>query len=118
MTRNRHEADDAPGRTPLGQVVGTGLTLLLLAPAAAVLVSRVRWIIRLDQSGAAPGCSGADALVPVLQAGLPVVLLLLAIPAALLSLAGRASGWIWLGLALAAVVGLEVGLDRWAPECL
>lgn len=117
MTRNPDGTEDVTGRPRVGHVIGTGLTLLLLAPAAAVLVSRVRWIIQLEQSGAAPGCTGAAVLVPVLQAGIPVVLLLLAVPAALLSLSGRARGWIWLGLALAAVVLLEVGLHLWAPGC-
>lgn len=117
MTRNRDTGPHAQGRRP-GQVIGAGLTLLLLAPAAAVLVSRAQWVIRLERSGPAPGCSGTAALGPVLQAGVPVVLLLLALPVALLSLAGRARGWIWLGLALATVVFLEVGLHLWVPGCV
>lgn len=127
MTRNRADTE-APGTSadpgtppadhgPWASRIGVLLTLVLLAPAAALLSARVRELVRIEQSGL-PGCTGTQALGPVLQAGAPVVLLLLVIPGALLSLGHRARGWIALLLALAATLALEVALRLWWPGCL
>lgn len=119
MTRNRAVegvADVRPGR--LAHAVGALLTLLLLLPATALLTARGRALVQMDTAGAPAGCSGVDTLGPVLQAGLPVVALLLAVPAALLALNGRGRGWIALVLVLVATVALEVALRTWLPACL
>lgn len=120
VTRNRGEAHaSAPDGDPvLPHLVGMALTLLLLAPAAAVLVSRSRSLVDLERRGTGPECQGVDVLGPVLSSGLPVVLLLVALPAALLSLSGRARGWLWLLLALLGSLVLEVALRAWLPTCL
>ena len=98
-----------------GETLQLVLTLLLVAPAAAVLTSRLRGLLELDRLGAA--CTGTDLLGPLLLQGLPVVVLLIAIPAALLSLAHRATGWTWLLLVLGVTALLEVGLRVWLPQC-
>lgn len=118
MTRNREavETPESEG-SPVVHGIGALLTLVLLVPAAALLAARVRDLVDIERSGLS-GCTGADTLGPVLQAGLPVVVLLLVIPGALLSLGHRARGWIWLALALAATVVVEVGLRFWLPACL
>lgn len=119
MTRNRdrhssrREGGDGPARG-----VGILLTLALLAPATAVLVARARGLADLESSGPARGCSGLDIWGPILQAGLPTVALLLLVPGALLSLAGRARGWIWLALALAGTVLLDLVVRSSLPGCL
>jgi len=117
VTRNRAGAHRRPRSTgehhwhPGGGL----LTLLLVAPAAAVLTSRLRGLLELDRLGAA--CTGTDLLGPLLLQGLPVVVLIIAIPAALLSLAHRATGWTWLLLVLGVTALLEVGLRVWLPQC-
>lgn len=118
MTRNREADETTEGDgAPFARGVGALLTLVLLAPAAALLAARIRDLVTIDQSGL-HGCSGADTVGPVLQAGLPVIFLLLVIPGALISLGNRARGWIWLALALAATVLVEAGLRLWLPACL
>ena len=109
MTRNRPTADEAAsvGGTRLGRAVGAVLTVTLLAPAAAVLTSRLRGLIDLE-AGLGSQCGGIDALGPALRTSLPVVLLVLAIPVALLSLGHRARGWVWL---FAALVGVSARLE-------
>ncbi|WP_338751307.1 hypothetical protein [Janibacter alittae] len=118
MTRNRVTVEAPAGEgSRIARGIGAVLTLVLLVPAAAVLTARARALIGIEQSGL-PSCTGVDTVGPVLQAGLPVVFLLLVIPGALLSLGHRARGWIWLTLALAATVVVEVGLRIWLPACL
>lgn len=118
MTRNRAAVETPEGDgNPVVRFIGILLTLILLAPAAAVLAAGARDLVGIERSGL-PSCTGAEAFGPVLQAGLPVVFLLLVIPGALLSLGHRARGWIWLVLALAATVVVEVGLRTWLPACL
>ena len=118
MTRNRAAVETPAGDgNPVARGIGALLTLVLLAPAAAVLAAGVRDLVDIERSGL-PACTGADVFGPVLQAGLPVVLLLLVIPGALLSLGHRARGWVWLALALAATVVVEVGLRLLLPDCL
>lgn len=119
VTRNRDaRAAPRPGVTMVGRGVETLLTLALLVPGAALLVARVRSLTDLQSSGAGGGCTGIDTLGPVLHAGLPAVALVMIVPAALLSLAGRARGWLWLGLALAGTVLLDLALTAWLPACL
>lgn len=120
VTRNRARIQrlDGAQSEPSGHPVGALLTLVLLAPAAAVLVSRVHAMVRLDGPGSTSGCSGAGTLGPVLQAGLPVVILVIAVPVALLSLGHRARGWMWLLAALLGTLALEVALRMWLPVCL
>lgn len=119
MTRNRPANSAAgPGGGSLRTAVAIVVTLLLLAPATALLLARARALIELESRGAGVGCRGADTLGPVLQAGLPVVALLIIIPIALLSLADRARGWIWLTLALVGTVALDVLLRVTIPGCL
>ena len=121
VTRNRTAepggSTQLTGHSRLAHGIGALLTLLLLAPAAAVLTAAIHSLLQLEGSGA-PGCSGLDTLGPVLQAGVPAVLLLLAVPGALLSLGHRARGWIWLTLALLATVAVEVGVRVWLPACV
>ncbi|APH00975.1 hypothetical protein ASJ30_05005 [Janibacter indicus] len=119
MTRNRPTADEAAsvGGTRLGRAVGAVLTVTLLAPAAAVLTSRLRGLIDLE-AGLGSQCGGIDALGPALRTSLPVVFLVLAIPVALLSLGHRARGWVWLFAALVGTAALEVALRVWLPACL
>lgn len=116
MTRNRVEAVEQPTESggSVRRTVGTILTLLLLAPAAALLASRLRGIIDLEQFG----CGGAGMLGPVLHLGLPAVLLIVAIPAALASLADRARGWAWLLVALLGTAVIDLALRQWLPGCL
>lgn len=118
VTRNRGTAASPPGDGGFAPGAGALLTLLLLAPAAALLTARIRALVTLESAGSPAGCSGLDTLGPVLQAGLPVVLLLIALPVALLSLGHRGRGWLWLGGALLATAVIEVGLRTWAPACL
>lgn len=132
MTRNRPaDATEAPrAATPpaedpsagegstTGRVVGALLTLALLAPAAAILVSRVRALATIEDTGSGAGCTGVDTLGPILQAGLPTIAFLLALPVALLSLGHRARGWIWLLGALVITLAVEVALRSWLPNCL
>lgn len=96
----------------------TTLTLLLLAPAAALLLARLRALTDLESVGAGAGCTGADTLGPVLHAGLPAVALVIVVPIALLSLSDRARGWIWLALALVGTVLLDMALQAIIPACL
>lgn len=118
MTRNRRGTHRRPtdGDGPVWHLAGGLFTLLLLAPAAAVLASRIRGLIEIERLGA-PGCSGAQALGPVLQQGLPAVALVIAIPVALLSLGHRARGWIWLLAVLLGTVALEIAVRLWLPGC-
>lgn len=109
-------APSTDGRRPL-RIVGALLTVALLAPSAALLASRVRGLLALED-GSAPACEGAAVVGRVLQLGLPTVFLLLAIPGALLSLGHRAQGWVWLLLVLVGTAGLEVALRVWLPGCL
>src|SRR5699024_3923895 len=132
VTRNRPaDATEAPrAATPpaedpsagegstTGRVVGALLTLALLAPAAAILVSRVRALATIEDTGSGAGCTGVDTLGPILQAGLPTIAFLLALPVALLSLGHRARGWIWLLGALVITLAVEVALRSWLPNCL
>ena len=76
MTKNRPTADEAAsvGGTRLGRAVGAVLTVALLAPAAAVLTSRLRGLIDLEV-GLGAQCGGIDALGPALRTSLPVVFL-------------------------------------------
>lgn len=119
MTRNRggshRRRQDAEGVT--WHPVGGLLTLLLVAPAAAVLTSRIRGLIEIDQPGGT-GCVGTEALWPVLQLGLPAIAMAITIPIALLSLAHRARGWVWLAAALVGTVLLEIILRLWVPGCV
>ncbi|WP_114201587.1 hypothetical protein [Janibacter anophelis] len=118
MTRNRGGAHRRPRENDglAWHPVGGLLTLLLIAPAAALLTSRVRGLVEIDRDGAA-GCSGTDVLWPIVQDGLPAIALVIAIPIALLSLAHRARGWVWLAGALVGTVLLEVAMRLWAPGC-
>lgn len=102
----------------LGYAIGVILTLVLLAPAAALLVARIRALAAIEDSGSGAGCTGFDTLGPVLQAGLPAIALILALPVALLSLGRRARGWMWLLGALAITLAVEVALQSWLPACL
>ena len=129
VTRNRPAdvpgAAEQPTEDPpagagstIGHLIGALLTLALLAPAAAILVSRVRALATIEDTGSGAGCTGVDTLGPVLQAGLPAVAFLLALPVALLSLGRRARGWIWLLGALVITLAVEVALRFWLPNCL
>lgn len=119
MTRNRGGAHRPPqhGDGFAYHPVGGLLTLLLVAPAAAVLTSRLRGLLDLDQ-GSGGECTGAAVIWSVLHHGLPAVAMVIVIPVALLSLAHRARGWMWLAAALLGTVVLEVALRLWAPGCL
>lgn len=116
MTRNRVEARHRPqeGDGSVGRTVGVILTLFLLAPAAALLASRLRGIIDLEQFG----CGGAGVLGPVVHLALPAVVLIVAIPAALASLTDRARGWAWLLVALLGTAVIDLALRQWLPGCL
>ncbi|KRE38478.1 hypothetical protein ASG73_05990 [Janibacter sp. Soil728] len=92
------------------------LTLLLIAPAAAVLASRVHGLVAIGQPDGSI-CSGTDLLWPIVQLGLPAIAMIIAIPVALLSLAHRARGWLWLTGALLGTLLLEVALRLWVPGC-
>lgn len=118
MTRNRGGAHRRPQDTEVvtWHPVGGLLTLLLVAPAAAVLTSRIRGLIEIDRPGGT-GCAGTEVLWPVLQLGLPAIAMVITIPIALLSLAHRARGWAWLAAALAGTVLLEIVLRLWVPGC-
>ena len=118
MTRNRATELAPPAGAAVRRAVAIALTLALLAPAAALLLARVRALTALESAGAGAGCSGLDTLGPLLHAGLPTVALLVILPVALLSLADRARGWIWLGLALVGTVLLDVALRSVFPACL
>lgn len=119
MTRNRHLRDEhRPSPGPVRRGLAVLLTLLLLAPGAALLLARVRELVGLASSGLPENCSGVDAIAPVLHAGLPVVALVMIVPAALLSVTHRARGWIWLVLALVGTVLLDAVLLTTLPACL
>lgn len=118
MTRNRATHAAPPDEGTAWRGVEIVLTLLLLAPASALLISRVRSLTELEAVGAGAGCSGIDTLGPVLHAGLPTTALLVIVPAALLSLGGRARGWAWLALALVGTLLLEMVLQAALPACL
>ncbi len=118
MTRNRAPHLAPSGGATVRRGAAIVLTLLLLAPSAALLLSRVRALTDLEAAGAGAGCSGVDTLGPVLHAGLPAVALLVVVPTALLSLAGRAQGWIWLAVALAGTILLDMALQAALPACL
>ncbi len=122
VTRNRPAETVSPTpSTPSRRLVRTThalVTVLLLAPAAALLAARGRTLVRLDAGGLGPGCTGVDTLGPVLHAGVPVIALALVLPAALLSLGHRGRGWIAIGVVLVAVLALEVALRTWLPACL
>lgn len=118
MSRNRDAVRPRPpeDETPTRHPVGSLLTLLLIAPAAAVLASRVHGLVAIDRPGGSL-CSGTDLLWPLVQLGLPAIALVIAIPVALLSLAHRARGWLWLAGALLGTLALEVALRLWVPGC-
>lgn len=118
MTRNRRRHAAAPEGGPIGRGVGIVLTLCLLAPAAALLTARARALVDLESDGAGRGCGGLDIWGPVLHAGLPSVALVIVIPVALSSLAGRAHGWIWLALAGVGTLLLDLVLRSSLPGCL
>nr|WP_257910158.1 hypothetical protein [Janibacter limosus] len=94
MSRNRDAVRPRPpeDETPTRHPVGSLLTLLLIAPAAAVLASRVHGLVAIDRPGGSL-CSGTDLLWPIVQLGLPAIAPVIAIPVALLSPAHRAGGW-------------------------
>ncbi len=119
MTRNRRpRAEPHPSPGPVRRGLPVLLTLLLLAPAAALLLARVRGLLDLAASGLPESCSGPDAVAPVLYAGLPSVALVMIVPLALLSVGHRAHGWIWLALALVGTVLLDAALRAVLPACL
>lgn len=119
VTRNRDEhAVPHDGAGALRRGLGVVLTLALLAPSAALLAARGHGLLEIGTHGVARECGGLDIWGPVLHAGLPTVALLIALPVALLSLADRAGGWIWLAVVLAGAVLLDLVLRSALPGCL
>lgn len=111
----RHAAPKGPPAT--ARRLSTLLTLALLPFASFVLVARVRAVLA-PGGGLTDSCAGADVLGVALLVGLPAVVLVVAILAALASISRREDGWLWLALAVVTALVTQVAAAVLLPDCV